>query len=83
MKYKTIIFLMVATQFLSACTGKPESSTEALASNDNGKICKYEKATGTRIGTKICRTPEQIEIEKEKAKEVMKRVTRGQMKSGQ
>jgi hypothetical protein len=82
MKYKTIIFLMVAAQFLSACSGKPESSKVALASNEDGKICKYEKTTGSRIGTKICRTPQQIEIEKEKAQDAMKRLTRGQMKSG-
>ena len=82
MKYKTIIFLMVATQFLSACTGKPDSTQKALASNEDGKICKYEKTTGSRIGTKICRTQQQIDIEKEKAQDAMKRLTRGQMKSG-
>jgi len=38
-----------------------------------GFICKTERPLGTRFGKKSCRTPQQIEAEKQAAKEALPR----------
>jgi len=83
MKYKTILLLMVFTLFISACTGKPPMTSGQVASSEEGKICSYEKTTGTRIGARVCRTPQQVEIQKEAAQAAIKHLTRGKVSSGQ
>jgi len=77
-KIITTIFAVIA---LSACSGKTTTNTTGATASNDGKICKYEKATGTKIGTKICRTRAQMESEREAAKQAMKTLTRGQTKS--
>ncbi|TKB44676.1 hypothetical protein [Thalassotalea mangrovi] len=67
--------LMIALTAITACSGTPES--ERIAQNDDGKICRYEKVTGSHIGTRICRTPEQIEKEKQDAQEALRTLQRG------
>ena len=39
----------------------------------DGYICRTERPLGTRFGKKVCRTPEQIEAEKQAAKEALPR----------
>ncbi|WNC69679.1 hypothetical protein RI845_05905 [Thalassotalea nanhaiensis] len=82
MKVKTLAIAAITVSLITACAGTPEGGSKTAA-NQKGKICKYEKTTGSHIGTKICRTPEQIQREKENAQQAMKTLTRGQTKSGQ
>lgn len=70
--------LITSLILLTACAG--QSSTK-IASDDSGKICRYEKTTGSHIGTKICRTPQQMKAEKEAAQQAMKTLVRGDPKS--
>ncbi len=39
----------------------------------DGYICRTERPLGTRFGKKTCRTPQQIEAEKQAAKEALPR----------
>lgn len=44
-------------------------STSAQTAPDDGKlICKREKATGSKLGKRVCRTAAQIEAEREAAR---------------
>lgn len=80
MKVKTLALAAITVALTTACSGTPKDGT-TTAANDKGKICKFEKTTGSHIGTKICRTPEQMEREKENAQQALKTLTRGQVKS--
>lgn len=75
MKIKNIVSVAICSIVLSACAG--QSGDTKTAQNTNGKICKYEKTTGSHIGTKICRTPAQIKAEQAAARELMENSTRG------
>ena len=77
----TTITLIVAATIITGCTGTPANSNGTTASAD-GLVCTYEKVTGTKMKTKICRTPEQIEQDKIDADRAMKTFTRGQTKAG-
>jgi len=72
MKTKSMLLIPACLILLSACAGKPTGSDGQTASNNSGKICRYEKTTGSNIGTKICRTPAQAEAERKAAKKAMK-----------
>jgi hypothetical protein len=72
-----LLSLIAFTTIISACSGKPVNTAGNTANQEDGKICKYEKVTGTKIGTRICRTPEQIKAEKVAADRAMKTITRG------
>lgn len=80
MKFTSTVFAISTILILTGCAGKPPEGK--VAANTSGKICKYEKTTGSNIGTKICRTPEQIEHERTAAKQILKTATRGPVKSG-
>lgn len=71
MKIISLFTLISISLLLTACAGKPTNGATTVASNQ-GKICRYEKTTGTRLGTKICRTPQQMEHEKKVAKEMIR-----------
>jgi len=81
MNLKTTLLFAGSIVLLSACAGQPKYASKNAAADETGKICRYEKTTGSHIGTKICRTPAQMEAEREAAKQVMKRMTRGQTAS--
>ncbi|MGO2332793.1 MAG: hypothetical protein ACTH59_14450 [Pseudoalteromonas nigrifaciens] len=73
---KIIPLLLTLTLF--GCSSVKNTET---ASSDDGKICKMEKTTGSNIATRICRTVEQIAYQKKIAKEALKEMTRGSIKS--
>lgn len=66
----------------TACSGAKRNADGDIVTND-GKICRYEKTTGSHIGTKICRTPEQIKVEKEAAKKALRNLNQGQVSGSQ
>lgn len=78
MKNQYIVISAITCALLTACAGQPKNGVNETA-NNNGKICRYEKTTGTHIGTKICRTPQQVEAEKEAANKAMRTLQRGQV----
>lgn len=59
---------------VTACAGTPAGGK--TASSEKGKICTYEKTTGSKIGHRICRTPAQVEAEKVAAQKAMKTLNR-------
>ena len=73
---KALIILGTVT-LVTACAGNPNKSDGKIAS-DSGKVCRYEKTTGSNIGTKICRTPAQMEAERAAAKRALENLQRGQ-----
>jgi hypothetical protein len=73
-----LLSLIAFTTVLAACSGKPANTAGNTANQENGKVCKYEKVTGTKIGTRVCRTPEQMKEEKVAADRAMKTLNRGQ-----
>lgn len=77
MKTKITVLAISMTLALAGCagnSGKVGPNGEKLA--NNGKICKFEKTTGSNIGRKVCRTPEQIEYERQAANELLRDVQR-------
>lgn len=69
---KKILAIFATLALTAGCSGTPEGQKTAKAANEEGKICKYEKVTGSNIGTRICRTPEQIKREQIAAKELIR-----------
>jgi len=78
MKSKIAIISIIAA-LTTACAG-PERAQKIA--QEEGKICKFEKTTGSNLGTRICRTPEQIEHEKAAAKELLRTMQRSAPKNG-
>ena len=81
MKNFSLLILIMASVFLTACSGNPKNGATA-GTNTTGKVCRYEKATGSNIGTRICRTPAQMEHEKKVAKEAMRTMRTGAVSGG-
>jgi len=73
MYIKHIIIIAISVVFISACAGQKVVNGKVV--NNKGKICKYEKVTGSHIGTKVCKTKQQMESEREAAKQIIKRST--------
>jgi hypothetical protein len=76
MKLTSIALTIITIALISGCAGKPPEGK--VAANTSGKICKYEKTTGSNIGSKVCRTAAQIEHERAAAKRIMQTATAGQ-----
>ena len=70
LKFTLPVILSLA---LSACasTTHDENNTGLAKSN---LICKSEKSTGSHIGRRVCRTPEQVEREERESKQEMRRL---------
>lgn len=81
MKNISLLLLIGTTILITACSGKPKVGADAIASTE-GKVCRYEKSTGSHLGTRVCRTPEQMEHEKEAAKEAMRSMGKGGVVNG-
>ena len=84
------IMLLVFVLLLFGCgtTDRNEISEERISentsepSNADGKdkvICSYERKTGSHFKTKVCKTPAQIEFEKEEAQRAHGRALSGPM----
>lgn len=82
MKKISLFTLVAISILLTACAGKEKDGASNVASTQ-GKICRYEKTTGSNIGTKICRTPAQIEYEKKIAQDAMRSMRSGAVKNGE
>lgn len=78
MKSKIAIVAIISA-LTAACAGGDRAQKLA---QEEGKICKYEKTTGSHLGTRVCRTPEQIEQEKAAAKELIRTMRRSGPKDG-
>lgn len=48
------------------------SMTESAQADDNEIVCRKEKLLGTRIGKRVCKTREQLRLEEESARQMMK-----------
>ena len=72
MKFKAIFISIATVALLGACSSQPTDGATASADTSK-KICKYEKNTGSNIGKRVCRTPEQIEAERKASQELVKR----------
>lgn len=75
MYIKRITILTLALG-LAGCANS-ESSTAQAKAEDDGMVCKMEKPTGSNIATRVCRTPEELERERELARDSMQSMTRG------
>lgn len=65
--FSIVAFAAVAL-FLAACT--PNYGTAAASgASDDRRVCVREKVTGSHIPRRTCKTPEQIEAERERSKE--------------
>lgn len=59
-------------------TPQPPSSQASMAepaatmADDNEVVCRNEKPLGTRIGKRVCKTREQLRLEEESARRMMK-----------
>ena len=49
-------------------TGAGSTASAQTAADDGKLICKREKATGSKLGKRVCRTAAQIEAEREAAR---------------
>ena len=79
---KVSLFTLISISvLLTACAGQPKDGATNVAST-SGKICRYEKTTGSHLGTKICRTPAQIEHEQKIAQETMRNQGKGGISNG-
>ncbi len=58
-----------------------ENASEASTNEKDKVICSYERNTGSHFKTKVCRTVEQIEFEREEAQRAHGRALSGPMSS--
>jgi hypothetical protein len=76
MKKISLLLLVTTSLLITACAGKPKVGDDGVAMSAD-TVCRYEKTTGSKIGTKICRTPAQMEYEKKVAQEAMRKMRTG------
>jgi hypothetical protein len=74
-RMKSIIKLVVVSivVLISACASSDNKSAGAAPENNDAKICKMEKKTGSNVRKKVCRTAEEIEKMRRTAKELAQR----------
>jgi len=75
MKFYTKLAALFIVISATACTSTGNKGASKTTVNSDGKICKMEKATGSNIRKKVCRTPEQIALAERAAKEQRERGT--------
>jgi hypothetical protein len=75
MKLLTLTFTAATLALLSACSGTPSEQEGLASTNTDQRICTKEKKTGSNISRKVCRTPAQVEAEREDAKVLLRRDT--------
>lgn len=85
MDYKNLLAGTVVAVLCSACSSTETVSEEQLDSNvqiakaeaeDDGLVCKLEKRIGSNMRTKVCRTQEMIDKQREASKEGWTRLQR-------
>lgn len=65
----------------SGCAGN--HGKDKLAKTEDGDVvCRYERTTGSNIGSKVCRTKAQMEYEREQAQRALKDKTSGGVMNG-
>lgn len=84
LRFSTAVLSLGLTALLSACAGTAGDATkQQVASNDtpetgpNAVTCKSIIRTGTRIGTRICKTNQQWEQEQRDSREAAEAIQRG------
>ena len=80
MKERMLAVLAATSLLLPACSGTTDNNVK-LTSDDNGKVCKMEKITGSKIVHKVCRSPAQIEYDKQLAYNTMREAVKGSIRS--
>jgi hypothetical protein len=59
---------------LAACTsGSGQGPTTAQAGKSDGMICRMEQPTGSSISREVCRTPEQMEADRQAADDMFRK----------
>lgn len=72
--YKKFILLAIAAILAQGCAGNSATSGQKSASADQNNpdlICQTVRSTGSMLKNKRCRTREQIEAEREEARNTM------------
>ena len=73
MKSKVQLALALASiTVLAGCAGNSGKSGKFAKTEEGDKICRFEKTTGSHIGSKVCRTQAQIDAEKEAAQQALR-----------
>ena len=72
------MILTVVTLMISACAGTSEqpavnqqANAQPWGSDEGDLVCRYERTIGSRIGSRVCRTQEEIRAEKEAGQEAL------------
>lgn len=65
--------IIIVCLLLAACMSPPtrELANRQKNSNDNEIICKYERATGSHMSKRVCRSKRQIERESDEIRDVL------------
>jgi hypothetical protein len=80
MKKATIwTYLLVV---MSSCASV-QSTDQVTKDKESDLICKYEKTVGSNMKRKVCRTPEQMALQRDTAREAMTRMQTGSEVNGQ
>ncbi len=72
MRVLTLVMLFAVTGCISTehTSDNSKSSAEKLVVNEDGLVCKREKPTGSHRSMKICRTVEEVQMQREKAEQM-------------
>ena len=65
---------------LKAQAGAAQPATPGAAPEEQKLVCAMERPVGSNIPRRVCRTPEQIEREREAAQEKMRGLSQGTQK---
>lgn len=75
--YKKLLFVAMVTALVQGCAGSTSNTSKNVngsqtASTDQSElICQNTRSTGSMLKNKRCRTREQIEAEREEARNTM------------
>jgi hypothetical protein len=65
------------TAQMKAQSGAPPLAAKTAGEDEQKLVCQMERPVGSNISRKVCRTPEQIEQDREAAQEAMRGVQQG------
>ncbi|RUO32572.1 hypothetical protein [Aliidiomarina soli] len=77
---KITLLFAASALVLAGCAGGADRSSEQQVLNEEGEvvqICRIEKPTGSHIGRRVCRSPEEMEANREAAEGEIDRQRRG------
>lgn len=76
MKFQTTVIIAALFLLTAGCAGSPPANSELAAANTENLRCKTIIKTGTRLGTKVCKSEAEWDRDARDSKEAIEDIQR-------